>query len=86
MAGRELAVETDERLGEATMLALRTLEGVDLRGFGERYRVDFLAKYRDVIDELEAASLLSVEIDRVRLTRRGRFLANDVCGAFLAIR
>ena len=73
----------DERTGEATMLALRTLEGVDTREFAQRYDVDFFQRYRVVIDDLSAAGMLRVANDRVQLTQRGRFLANDVCGAFL---
>jgi len=74
----------DARLGEATMLALRTLEGVDIASFRERYSVDFLEKYRPVIAELAAGGMLVVADGTVRLTERGRFIANDVCGAFLA--
>jgi oxygen-independent coproporphyrinogen-3 oxidase len=73
----------DERTGEATMLALRTLEGVDTREFRERYDVDFHVRYRTVIAELTAAGMLNVAGERVQLTERGRYLANDVCGAFL---
>jgi oxygen-independent coproporphyrinogen-3 oxidase len=73
----------DERTGEATMLALRTLEGVDTREFRERYDVDFHARYRTVIAELTAAGMLQLAGERVQLTERGRYLANDVCGAFL---
>jgi oxygen-independent coproporphyrinogen-3 oxidase len=73
----------DERTGEATMLALRTLEGVDTHEFRERYQIDFLQRYRVVIADLTAAGMLRVAGERVQLTERGRFLANDVCGAFL---
>ncbi len=73
----------DDRIGEATMLALRTLEGVNVRDFSERYGVDFLKRYARVIADLDEAGLLAVSGESVRLTPRGRFLANDVCGAFL---
>jgi coproporphyrinogen III oxidase-like Fe-S oxidoreductase len=36
-----------------------------------------------VIADLSAAGMLRISADRVALTERGRFLANDVCGAFL---
>jgi coproporphyrinogen III oxidase-like Fe-S oxidoreductase len=36
-----------------------------------------------VLEELRAAGLVRVSETHVALTRRGRFLANDVCGAFL---
>jgi oxygen-independent coproporphyrinogen-3 oxidase len=71
-------------LGEATMLALRTAEGVDTAAFGERYGVPFLDIYEPVVRELGAAGLLETDGGRVRLSYRGRFLANDVCAAFLA--
>lgn len=74
----------DARTGEATMLALRTLEGVDTTEFRERYDVDFLQRYGTVIADLTAAGMLRVAGRRVQLTQRGRFLANDVCGAFLS--
>ncbi len=71
------------RLGEATMLALRTAEGVDVAAFAERYDVDFHEFYEPVVTEMRAAGTLDVTPTHVRLTRRGRFLANDVCGAFV---
>jgi oxygen-independent coproporphyrinogen-3 oxidase len=74
----------DARTGEAMMLALRTYEGVDTRMFRERYGVDVLTHYAPVIAEYAAAGLLAADERSVRLTARGRFLANDVCGAFLA--
>jgi coproporphyrinogen III oxidase-like Fe-S oxidoreductase len=66
------------------MLALRTCEGVDAGTFRERYGVDVFTHYAPVIAEYAAAGLLVADERSVRLTARGRFLANDVCGAFLA--
>ena len=74
----------DHRTGEAIMLALRTSEGVDVDAFRERYGVDVLTHYRREIAEFVAAGLLVTNEAGVRLTVRGRFVANDVCGAFLA--
>jgi oxygen-independent coproporphyrinogen-3 oxidase len=72
------------RLGEATMLALRTREGVDVQAFGERYGFDFLSHYAGVLDELASVGVLCVDPPYVRLTERGRFVANDVVQAFIA--
>ena len=71
-------------LGEAVMLALRTREGVDVASFAERYGVDFHEYYRAVLNDLMSTGTLDVTPARVALTPRGRFLANDVCGAFVA--
>jgi oxygen-independent coproporphyrinogen-3 oxidase len=81
--GESERLEGDARAGEAIMLALRTAEGVDLAAFRERYAIDVLHRYRNVVDELRAGGLVAVDDARLRLTERGRFVANDVCGAFL---
>jgi oxygen-independent coproporphyrinogen-3 oxidase len=91
LAGRPLPGEAERlegaaRLGEAAMLALRTAEGVDTAAFAERYRVDFHDFYEPVLAQLRATGTLDVTPARVRLTRRGRFVANDVCAAFVNYR
>ena len=45
---REERLERRARVGEAAMLALRTLEGVDVAAFAERYEVDFSLFYAGV--------------------------------------
>jgi oxygen-independent coproporphyrinogen III oxidase len=69
--------------GEAAMLALRTAQGVDVRAFAERYGIDFLERFQPVIAEMTSLGLLTADAGRVALTRRGRFLANDVCAGFI---
>ncbi len=65
------------------MLALRTAQGVSLQIFKDRYDLDFLTFYSDVIARYAGEGLLEVDESSVRLTRRGRFVANDVCAAFV---
>lgn len=73
-----------QRAGEAIMLALRTAQGVGLSEFKERYGVDVVRHYAPVVSRFSDLGLLERAGDRVRLTGRGRFVANDVCGAFLS--
>jgi oxygen-independent coproporphyrinogen-3 oxidase len=82
--GESERLEGPKQAGEAIMLALRTAEGVDLAAFRERYGIDVHQRYRSVVDDLVAAGVLAADPARLRLTERGRFVANDVCGAFLA--
>lgn len=82
--GESERLEGAARTGEAIMLALRTAEGVDVRAFRERYDIDVLERYGTVVDELVAGGMLDAGPAWLRLTERGRFVANDVCGAFLA--
>jgi oxygen-independent coproporphyrinogen III oxidase len=76
-------LEGRKRAGEAMMLALRTAQGVALSEFKERYGIDVMADYAPVVNRFARTGLLEQIGDTVRLTQRGRFLANDVCGAFL---
>lgn len=81
--GESEHLQGERRAGEAIMLALRTAQGVSLAAFKERYRIDVLENYAGVLAEYDRAGLLEMSADVVRLTRRGRFVANDVCAAFL---
>jgi oxygen-independent coproporphyrinogen III oxidase len=76
-------LEGRRRVGEAMMLALRTVQGVRLADFKERYGIDVIEDYDPVVTDLARTGLLERTADTLRLTRRGRFLANDVCGAFI---
>lgn len=76
-------LEGARRAGEAMMLALRTVQGVRLAEFKERYGIDVIETYDSVVSEFARNGLVERTADTLRLTRRGRFLANDVCGAFI---
>ncbi len=88
VAGRPIPGESERlegaaRVGEAIMLALRTSQGVRLGPFNERYGIDVRSTYDSTIREYAAAGLVEHGEDFVRLTRRGRFVANEICAAFL---
>ncbi|HUA07757.1 MAG TPA: radical SAM family heme chaperone HemW [Candidatus Acidoferrales bacterium] len=70
-------------VGEAIMIALRTAQGVALEEFKERYGIDVAERYAPVVERYQSDGLLERKGDRIVLTKRGRFLANDVCGAFV---
>ncbi|HYL26437.1 MAG TPA: radical SAM family heme chaperone HemW, partial [Candidatus Nitrosotalea sp.] len=76
-------LEGRRRAGEAVMLALRTAQGVALGEFKERYGIDVLEDYAPVVTRFARTGLLERVGENVRLTQRGRFFANDVCGAFI---
>lgn len=77
-------LDGERRVGEAVMLALRTAQGVRLGEFKERYGVDVTAAYADAVERFSQEGLLERAGDCIRLTVRGRFVANDVCEAFLS--
>ncbi len=83
--GQAERLEGCARTGEAVMLALRTRQGVSLQRFKERYGVDFLERYATIVDRYRGDGLLEVDATHVRLTMHGRFMANDVCAAFVTL-
>ena len=88
LAGHGIPAESErlegpKRVGEAIMLALRTSQGVGLGDFKERYGVDVLRHYAPVIERYAGVGLLERQGAWMRLTQRGRLVANDVCGAFV---
>ena len=78
-------LEGAQRAGEAVMLALRTAQGLSFAAFKERYGLNFLEYYASVVEPYRAAGLLEVDAAGARLTRRGRFVANDICATFITL-
>ncbi|GAB4108174.1 MAG: radical SAM family heme chaperone HemW [Acidobacteriota bacterium] len=70
-------------LGEEIMLRLRTSAGISPARLSRKYRCDFEGLFRYSIDFLTRQDLLVREGDHLRLTRRGKLLANEVCREFL---
>lgn len=71
-------------LAEEIMLRIRTREGVATGELARKYGVDFDALFREVVEGLLEAGLLECAPGgTLRLTRRGKLLANEVCSEFL---
>ena len=79
----DLALET----AETAIMGLRLREGIDLKGFRQRFGRDLLEMYGEVVREVEGLGLLEVVGDgvgeQIRLTSRGRLLGNQVFWRFL---
>jgi oxygen-independent coproporphyrinogen III oxidase len=74
---------TLERLEDALFTGLRLCDGVDLASLGSRYGVDVWARYGQALrPHIDAGRLLWSE-GRLRLTRPGMLVANDVMTVFV---
>ena len=74
---------TDEQapetaLADTAILALRLNEGLDLAAFADRFGREFDDVYETPLAELAEHDLLERANGRLRLTQRGRLLANEV--------
>jgi oxygen-independent coproporphyrinogen-3 oxidase len=79
----EERLEPHARLGEAAMLALRTSRGIDADDFARRFGVRVTDAFPRAAQRCIAAGLLEQDARGMRLTARGRLLANSVCAEFL---
>lgn len=71
------------RAREAAMLELRLVAGIDRRRFAARYGADPAGLFADAIARHAADGLLELDAAGLRLTRRGRLLADTVIADFL---
>ena len=76
-------LSNDERLGDALFTGLRLSRGVDAALLSTRYGIDVWARYGERLASFLDAGLLLRQDTRLRLTRRGMLLANEVMSVFV---
>ncbi|MCX7838338.1 MAG: radical SAM family heme chaperone HemW [Anaerolineae bacterium] len=77
VAGRE-TISRELEMAETLLLGLRLNVGVAFADFYARFGEDARARYAQQFEQARALGLLEVTDERVRLTRRGRLLSNQV--------
>jgi oxygen-independent coproporphyrinogen-3 oxidase len=73
----------DERFEEALFTGLRLTEGIDATAISSRYGVDVFARYGPALQPFIDAAWLVREGGRLRLTREGMLMANEVMAVFV---
>jgi oxygen-independent coproporphyrinogen-3 oxidase len=71
-------IDDDLSIADTLILGLRLCEGVDLKAFTERHGRTVMDVCGDVIKEFAGYGLLELTDRRLRLTRRGRLLSNEL--------
>ena len=87
-AGRPAAVDrrrlsNAERLGDVLFTGLRLTEGLDLESIRQRHGVAVMGRYGPELAPFIAEGLLVNEFGRLRLTRQGMLVANEIMGTFV---
>jgi oxygen-independent coproporphyrinogen III oxidase len=72
-----------ERLEEALFTGLRLVEGVDVEEVGRRFGVDVWERYGDPLQPFLDGGLMRRDGGRLRLTRDGMLLANEILAVFV---
>ncbi len=88
MAGHPVAVDVramtpHERMEDALFTGLRLAGGVDVDAVAGRYGVDVWGRFRDELQPFIDAGVLVREGPRLRLTREGMLVANEVMRVFV---
>ena len=73
----------DERLGDALFTGLRLVDGIDENAIQTRYGVDVWRRFGADLEPFIDAGCLQREGARLRLTRRGMLVANEVMLVFV---
>lgn len=76
-------LDARDRAAEAAFLGLRRTAGIDLARFEERYGINLIQSFAEGLDPLLEAGLLDASEGRLRLTRSGLLLSNEVFQAFV---
>jgi oxygen-independent coproporphyrinogen-3 oxidase len=72
-----------ERLEEALFTGLRLSDGIDIAVISARYGVDVQARYGRALEPFVESGWLVREDARLRLTRQGMLMANEVMAVFV---
>ncbi len=73
----------DERLGDALFTGLRLVDGIDTNAIQTRYGVDVWRRFGADLEPFLEAGCLRREGARLRLTRQGMLVANEVMTVFV---
>ncbi len=79
----ERRLSAREQAEEAVFTGLRLAEGVELSAVLDRYAVDVRAQYGEALAPFLAERLVILDGDRLRLSRGGMLLANEILQVFV---
>ncbi|MEX2660831.1 MAG: radical SAM family heme chaperone HemW [Vicinamibacterales bacterium] len=72
-----------ERLGDALFTGIRLTEGVDIQAIGAKYGVDVWSRYEMALEPFIVEGLVHREGPRLRLSRNGMLVANEIMQLFV---
>lgn len=72
-----------DRQAEAVFLGLRMMQGLSLSGYQRLFGIDLSAEHENDLASFREAGLIECNGDRLKLTRAGALLSNEVFAAFV---
>ena len=71
------------KMKEFMMIGLRKIDGVKISDFEKKFRINPLFYFRFEISKLTEDNLIEVDLDNIKLTKKGLDLANQVFEEFI---
>jgi len=72
-----------QEVSDAVFLGLRKLDGIDANEILSRYGLDVFDLYKNEVKDLAERELIQIDNSRIKLSKRGLFLANEVFEKFV---
>jgi oxygen-independent coproporphyrinogen-3 oxidase len=73
---------TEQLIMEAIYLGLRTRGGIDINAFDQKFGLDFLQTFKEIIVSFENEGMLQKEQNRIALSRRGMAYLDSITSMF----
>jgi oxygen-independent coproporphyrinogen-3 oxidase len=80
--GGKEALSRRQMMTEAVFLGLRTIEGIDVQQFDQRFGAEFRDLFAKPLEEFQEKKLLELSEHRCRLTREGLLLLDAIAASF----
>jgi oxygen-independent coproporphyrinogen III oxidase len=79
----KIKLSEDDRRAEAVFLGLRMMHGFSMRDYARLFGADLRAEHESDLARFREAGLIECDGDRLKLTRAGALLSNEVFAAFV---
>ncbi len=80
---QECYLTIEDRMFDEIMLNLRLDEGLDIQRFNQKYKTNFLEKYKEAIEYNQKYKLIEFQDGKMKTTFKGSLLLNQVLEKFL---
>ena len=74
----------EQQMIEAIFLGLRMTDGIDLGRFKEKFGINFIEAYKEILSDLEKRDYIEVDKHNCALTRQGRVFLDSITQMFVS--
>ena len=76
-------LDFESKMNEFMMLGLRTIQGVNIKKFEQKFKINPIIKYCKILEKLNHEGLIEIDANNIKLSNKGIDLANVVWEEFV---